>query len=361
LRGAAILLVWLFHYGWDFFDFRPGSLGAYLLTPLRLAWSGVDLFFVLSGFLIARFLVAHRDTKDLRRHFLYRRAFRILPVYLPMFALFLGGVVLHRQGIIDMPKLFGSADGLWTYALFLQNFWYALHGVQLNFFSVSWSLSIECQFYLVFPFVVLAIRDNRKLMLILSVLAILAPLQRMGLEFIAPEVARSANNVLPTARTEGLALGALIAVWERMAYRDSGRRSGTHVACCLLLVSTVLMALAVIRSGMYGPLLYTVTAVYYAALLFAVRCDVRPLVRFFSQGWLRGLGKISYSAYLVHMPVLGLLAAISGFPDVDLVGPKPRWITGAATMITLILSVALFKWIEGPANEFARRQFRFGD
>lgn len=353
LRGAAIALVLLFHYGWGFFRFEPGSLGAYLSTPIRLAWSGVDLFFVLSGYFICGILLAARDSPNYYAAFYCRRALRILPLYCAMLVLFFAGVTLHRSGAIGAPRLFGEAAALWTYPFFLQNFLFALHGPQLNFLSVSWSLAIEEQFYLLFPLLIRKVRAGRVLALALTVIAVLAPLSRWVTESLAPGAAASANYVLPTARMDALAMGALIALWERHRTGES-ERLARLAAYLLLPAATVFMAWEVIVPGIFGPMLYTVTAMFYASLLLALRLGAPPLGWLFRRAWLQALGRISYCLYLVHIPVLGTLCVVAGLPDIALVGEKPRWITLCALAVSLAIAAASFRWFERPALEFFR-------
>src|SRR6266446_4286628 len=81
LRGIAILLVIVWHYAVELFAREPGSTAAYGLAVLRLSWSGVDLFFVLSGFLIGGILIDNRGARNYFRVFYFRRVCRIVPLY----------------------------------------------------------------------------------------------------------------------------------------------------------------------------------------------------------------------------------------------------------------------------------------
>src|SRR5947209_14444099 len=117
LRGIAILMVVASHYGAGV-AVAPGSLGSYALVPfLRLGWSGVDLFFVLSGFLICRWLLERGPSAE----FYLRRAARTLPLYSLMLALFICGVSAERGELLHLPHLFGNAQYLWSYFALQQN------------------------------------------------------------------------------------------------------------------------------------------------------------------------------------------------------------------------------------------------
>ena len=120
-----------------------------------MMWSGVDLFFVLSGFLITGILRDQRSSSRYWRTFYLRRACRVLPLY----AILLGGFALAIAfGASNVPGLwwlFYTPMPLWSYATFTQNFFMAVAGgTGANWMGVSWSLAVEEQFYLVLPLVV---------------------------------------------------------------------------------------------------------------------------------------------------------------------------------------------------------------
>jgi peptidoglycan/LPS O-acetylase OafA/YrhL len=156
LRGIAILLVMAFHR----VLLHPGSLERSLLGRLGLCgWVGVDLFFVLSGFLITGILFDTKDRPDYFRRFYFRRTVRIFPLYYGFLLGVLGlGVALQATG----RSPFGWGDFwrnqlvLWTYttnlAFAAAGEWYAL-APMLTLTSL-WSLAIEEQFYLVWPLLI---------------------------------------------------------------------------------------------------------------------------------------------------------------------------------------------------------------
>ena len=104
----------------------------------------MDLFFVLSGFLIGGILLDTRDSPNYFRTFYARRFFRIVPLYVAVLCIALAA----NHGKIDeqIPTV--------TYFLFLQNFWMALHGTFGYLLSPTWSLAVEEQFYLTLPGIV---------------------------------------------------------------------------------------------------------------------------------------------------------------------------------------------------------------
>ena len=146
LRAIAVLMVVSWHY--IGLPAGGGSISGsgllyYLFRPGR---SGVDLFFVLSGFLITSILIERRGAANYFQVFYARRALRILPVYaLMIFAFILGRKFAQR------PDIFGTEFRLWSYLLFLQNVEMArFNSYGVDFLAATWSLAIEEQFYLFF-------------------------------------------------------------------------------------------------------------------------------------------------------------------------------------------------------------------
>ncbi|MES2605899.1 MAG: acyltransferase, partial [Pseudomonadota bacterium] len=187
LRGFAILMVLVWHCVAGFTTTEPGSFAAYLLVPFRLTWSGVDLFFVLSGYLIGGILLDTRQAPGYFQRFFLRRAFRILPVYYVVWCLFALGVWAHRANVISNDFLFEHSADLFWYPLFLQN-WaiVAEKEFAINALSVSWSLCIEEQFYLLFPFLLRFMPSSGKLCLVLASLIVAALLLRASIVVFYP-------------------------------------------------------------------------------------------------------------------------------------------------------------------------------
>src|SRR5882762_4774863 len=126
IRGIAIGMVLIAHF--FLVVSRPGSPLAYALVPLRLDWSGVDLFFVLSGFLIGGILLDAREASNYFKVFYTRRFFRIIPLYTAclvgafgLYLLALGGIANRIAWMYDGKLPWG------LYPLFLQNFWMAAY------------------------------------------------------------------------------------------------------------------------------------------------------------------------------------------------------------------------------------------
>ena len=150
IRGIAIGMVVLYHYFFLTVVTIPGSTWAYVLAGGRLAWTGVDLFFVLSGFLIGGILIDARESSNYFKVFYARRFYRILPLYAVWFVGVQLMVLAIRFGIATKSGWFLEDRLLpYPYALFLQNFWMAdANTVGGPTSGGTWSLAIEEQFYL---------------------------------------------------------------------------------------------------------------------------------------------------------------------------------------------------------------------
>jgi peptidoglycan/LPS O-acetylase OafA/YrhL len=148
IRGFAILLVLCYHYIAVPIPVNARPELLFIRQILSNAWSGVDLFFVLSGFLITGILIDHRDAGNYFKVFYIRRINRIFPLYYFFLILFL---VLQRWesqlGFVS-ENLFDNSLPIFPYFLYLQNFVMAVRGDYGNeFLAMTWSLAVEEQFY----------------------------------------------------------------------------------------------------------------------------------------------------------------------------------------------------------------------
>lgn len=140
LRAIAILLVMIFHFG--------QGLPSWLEPVKQIGWTGVDLFFVLSGYLIGfQLLKEYKQTSEISfRKFYLKRFFRIIPVYIAVLVLYYS-LPNMREGS-GMPPL-------WRFLTFTQNL--GLNAQTQKSFSHAWSLCIEEQFYLLLPITIMAV------------------------------------------------------------------------------------------------------------------------------------------------------------------------------------------------------------
>jgi peptidoglycan/LPS O-acetylase OafA/YrhL len=294
LRGLAILLVLVCH---------AASVFPHWAVPVASqGWIGVDLFFVLSGFLITGILWDSREKPGYFVSFYGRRILRIWPAYIILlaFAFFLLPIA---KRIVGGPALEFPSEtlGLWPYLVMIQNlFSKALMASAV--LNVTWSLAIEEQFYVVWPAFIRYVPWRAALpFLVASILA--APLLRIwAMHQGYPQLAIYMN---PLTHGDGLLCGAVAAIWLRI--RKLKRR---HLLVAGVALMGVGMAIfvpicpAIITSQYCHPLVFTATALSSTGLLLVALVSEntgRTLHRrLFMNRIIAFFGYISYSLYLYH-------------------------------------------------------------
>ncbi len=363
LRGVAILLVITWHYAQN--TTLPLFLTGHPLPQhlLIYAWSGVDLFFVLSGLLIGGILMDQRATPAYFRTFYIRRGLRILPLYAVTLALYIAELAL----LTPLPGtafgwLFGDPLPTLSYLTFTQNFAMAAENrFGAHWVAVTWSLAVEEQFYLLLPLLIRFVpRDRLPQVLIAGIVA--AP-------FIRAALAASVASVIPPyvllpARMDALLLGVLIA--DRLRLPGHGALLERHrrwlwVASGVALA--VILALALRREQIGGRWMnwfgYSAFAVFYAAVVTLVMLRAGSAIfagRTLAP--LRAAGLGCFSLYLFHQPVLGLLLSqAGGAPRVT--GWHDVAALGIACAALCAIAWASWRCVEQPAHRYGRR-FRYG-
>jgi peptidoglycan/LPS O-acetylase OafA/YrhL len=312
VRGLAILLVMLLHFSAYGHELpRSGLLVDQLYYRVAAAgWIGVDLFFVLSGFLITGILYDAKGSPHYFRNFYIRRTLRIFPLYYGALILFL--VILPRlwpdhSGLRSM-----QSDGAW-YWTYLSNVKIATDGwPQFGAIGHFWSLAVEEQFYLLWPLVVLAF-SRRQLQMICLICLVVAVAARVVLN------ARGNNPaafVFTPARMDALAAGAYVALAARGT--EGLRRLARFALPAAALMVVLAMVIFTIRNGFaaYDPVVstigHTIIALLFAAVLVLVLTLSRKtlLVRVFDSRPLRFFGRYSYGIYVFHHPLLFLFSGV---------------------------------------------------
>jgi peptidoglycan/LPS O-acetylase OafA/YrhL len=307
LRGIAIFLV-LIHHFWP----KHGRLAEYGALP-AMGWIGVDLFFVISGFLITGILLDTREDPGYYRNFYARRALRILPLYY----LFVCGVFvvypLSFSHDFDLTAFRQETRSPFWYLCYVSNFPTAITGEQ-PFWMLHplWSLAIEEQFYILFPLLVAALRP-RQLAIVLVSLLVLAPLFRL-----ASYVYRPGNWYLPfeatPARVDVLAWGCLLALDLRRGNRWlTPRIAGAVLAVAMLLLLGTAALTGLPHEGYFAQVWsYSVVALAWAALvLWTVLQRGRAPTAGLRLRPVRHLGKICYGLYLLHLPAEDSILRVS--------------------------------------------------
>lgn len=313
LRAIAVLLVLARHIARPVQERDPGLLVAFgydFATPLLNGWVGVDLFFVLSGFLISRHLLARRRQGRALAFgpYLTARALRILPAYLAVLGLVLAGAFPFYAPEPDMRSVL-------VHLAILQDY------LGSDIVVAFWSLGVEEKFYLCAPFLVWAaarMRGGRRYAL-LGALVLLPTLLRGATFALGPEVdtyqALFERFRSPFHLTfDGLAAGVFVAFLQADGLL---RRLGSGPRRTILAASLGLVSLLMLHAPMMariGPFDATVQPLLIAlgmggVLLALLDRDAPP-------GWLGArplfvVAVLSYTLYLVHMPLIPLATVVS--------------------------------------------------
>jgi peptidoglycan/LPS O-acetylase OafA/YrhL len=355
LRGMAIGLVLVWHYlGFPLDpEIAPGA--SFLRQSLSLAWSGVDLFFVLSGFLIGGILLDNREAPRYFQAFYARRACRIFPLYFGW--LLVSMVVLTAAPLLleSTPSwLFSEPVPAWAYAIFGQNYVMALvDGFGSPWLAVTWSLAIEEQFYLLLPLLIRFL-PARRLPFYLGALALTAPvsLAVLGHEGGIP------GYVSTPCRMDSLMLGVLLAWFLR---REGGRqwamthRPHLYGALAILLAGAAWMSYIHELPAHLFPYRYSWLALLYGCvLLLAVTEERGPIAAVTRLRPLRWLGGLAYGVYIFHQPVQYVLHWLVRDQAPRLVILTDFWVMLASLAITLGVAVLSWRWFEKPILAFGQ-------
>jgi peptidoglycan/LPS O-acetylase OafA/YrhL len=355
IRGVAVLAVVFYHYtvigpGAEFHTWLYWGRAAF-----RLGWSGVDLFFVLSGFLIGGILLDARDSPRYFRTFYARRSYRILPLYFLWLALYpLAAAAYSRWGIPSLPEgpqFYLRWSVHWVFLQTLAYFYLPYRTVAYFWLGPTWTLAIEEQFYLmVAPLVRLL--TPRRLFHFLLALLLICPLLRLSGHF---NWFHSYRFIPPTlARSDSFAAGILAA----MAWKTPDVRAWLVAHKKLLSWTLAVLFL--------GPLIFTkwsassedvfalafkleFLAIFFALLILTVLANRTGwLARLMRNSVLREFGRLSYCIYLIHFAVMAASCAffLHDVPRLDT--PASFGAMGFAFVLTYCLAWLSWKYFEGP-------------
>lgn len=349
MRTVAILIVFLSHAG---------------LSHVVPGLFGVTVFFFLSGYLITTLLRMECEKHggaNLRQFFL-RRTLRILPPFYLILA-----VIALLTFLSVLPGGF-HGQALAAQALFAANYWEIFGGVQPPGTEILWSLAVEEHFYLVFPFLYLAMcrfmpeRRHQFALLMTLCAAVLAWRMLLVHQFSAIDL-RSGSAHHPRTchatdtRLDGLLFGCALAVWGNPAL-DATRIRRSHwlwllLPSCLalLLVTFVIRSVPFRETWRYTLQGLALMPVFIAVIRYS---DALPL-RFLNWRWVSRLGVLSYAFYLTHALLLSLvshwLPAPEGLSQIQFMLLRGT----LAFLLTLAASWMMHQWVEKPFLRLRRR------
>jgi peptidoglycan/LPS O-acetylase OafA/YrhL len=325
IRAIAILSVILYHAG---------------VPILSGGFTGVDIFFVISGYLIGGHIFSEiRVGRFSFASFYQRRAKRILPAFYAVLCVtFVFGLLLLSP--IELTSYSASAIAALlsiSNVHFLRYSDYFQQSSELNPLLMTWSLAVEEQFYLVIPLIMLAVAKIRRSLLLPTILAacVVSFLFAWHQVHVAPD---RAFYLLPSRGWE-LGAGVVLGVAESMRKQPLvSRRWAMPVG--LFGLASMLAPFFILKSSMPFPGPSASASVFGTALV--ISCPSSWInSKILSMRWLVFIGRISYSWYLWHWPLLAFLRVATG-------GPLPATARVVAVSLSFGLAVLSYYWIEQP-------------
>lgn len=356
VRGIAIALVLVWHYVQNQINPMAGTYLFDIKNLLVFTWSGVDLFFVLSGFLIGGILLDNRDSENYFKTFYIRRACRIFPIYYLFILILVLATHLGIQGYPSIAWVFDLKNmPLWSYATFTQNILMVINNeAGPPWLNVTWSLAVEEHFYLFLPLIVRYVKKDQ-LPIVLLWFIISAPLLRAT----APGLSAYINAPW---RADSLLLGVLLAYgvrtpgfWEaaeKYRYVIYSAFSGLVIIVGIMALNTLL------KLG--GAITHLVYAGLYTLLLLIILMSQNGLLsRFLRMRILVWLGTISYGVYLLHQGMSSVLHGLIRLDYPAMVDLKSIGVTLLALALTLLISHISYYYFEKRIIRFSHA-FKYG-
>jgi peptidoglycan/LPS O-acetylase OafA/YrhL len=354
LRGIAVSLVLIWHFFGAVIDQNLGLWAKYVYWITIFGRTGVDLFFVLSGFLITGIILDRKQGfKNFLMSFYIRRVLRIVPSYLVLVVVF--WIIVFST---SATPAFNADTPIWYHLLFIQNVWMTLNNIWgPGAISVTWSVAIEEQYYIVFPFVALLLSRDR-LVKLLCFVAIFSCFFRLWvwLRFGNP----FAMYVFTLSRLDGLAFGGLLACfWRTDAFINLSNRNKKTISNALVgFVCVIPFFLFSIKKdlpmnmALWGHTYLTL--LYSSALLFILINLGSTKLSWLRDYRLAKLGALSYTVYLVHPLFISSVFLLWGKSE-KLGSIFDLLLFLFAFLLCLMYSFVRFTFLEKPATNFGKR------
>jgi len=354
LRGLAVGMVLAWHFigipAWA----SEGRAFQALFRIFLFGGAGVNLFFVLSGFLITRIIISRKQSNTrFLQAFYARRALRILPPYLLLVAIF--WAVVWISGVQN--NVFNDKIPIWQFLTFTQNFWMAENASYgPDGISVTWSVAIEEQYYLVFPLLALMLPKSR-LPAFLACIAITSVVWRACIYTLDP------SNNFPAelgtlARLDGLAIGGLIAcAFDNSHWTKWLRENLAGLRRAMLWTFVVLFFVRRDSGSVMAYIGHTVLNISSALVITNILLHLGSTsvwMRALRSRGLRFLGQISYSLYLFHPIILATTFLVTGHPKTLAGWPQVLLIIGSF-LLSLVFCHLLFYRFEKRLIDFGRK------
>jgi peptidoglycan/LPS O-acetylase OafA/YrhL len=314
VRGVAVLLVLFYHFTmfgrlWFLVDrgaaWEQGVTRSIAFVAMS-GWTGVDLFFVLSGYLITTILLGQKGRPHFFRNFYARRAARILPLYYAFLAGYAVYIVVFdpEMGLraLTWPLVFGTNLAIG----------FGGDGAVAHSLQHLWSLAVEEQFYLLFPLLVATVSTE-----VLRLVCAVGIVGSLLFRWVAWDAVPLCAYLTP-ARFDGLLVGALVASLLDPRRATASSPSLRRYAGWALALTSLAVSVVVMQAGSYATgrpeidFVGRTPLVLFFGALVAV-CVVAPrtiIARALAIAPLRFFGRYSYAMYVLHMPVFAALSAL---------------------------------------------------
>jgi len=336
LRGIAIIIVLLFHYLNNSFCNNVGlnSLEKWISKITSFGWAGVNLFFVISGFLIGSILLKNKDSKNYFQTFYIRRFLRIVPLYYTFLIVFLFfNFLLANSELI----LFEKPIPIWHYFLFFQNFSMSHFGnFGPNALTPTWSLAIEEQFYLIAPIMVFFLRRN--ILLIVSICLIFSSI---FFRVLSNNWYMEYTHIF--SRIDSLLIGLIIAIINLKSKGIENYFKTRSMVIYMLIFIVLLVAFLFI-----SQINHTLISYFFGGvLIFSLRIkESSYYYKIIVNKTTLYFGKYSFFIYLFHQLINGLLFGFIYNCNPVLNSVVDYLIEVLAILITMSLATVSFKFFE---------------
>lgn len=358
VRGFAIISVFIYHFfaGWNHWQ----GIGSIALGHLlRAGYLGVDLFFVLSGYLITGVLLKSRDGQHRWRNFFARRTLRIFPAYYVVLLLsftlvpWLDARLATPQG--PLPK---ELVHNWPWFVsYLSNYHLTYqHGYPVGL-SLTWTLSVEEQFYLVWPWLIWFVPTHLLMRAFIGVVLV-STASKVGCYFM--DYPDDSLRYFTSNCMDRFAVGGALAFATQK--KELSKSIGTTIVRGgLWLFAPILVVSATFRDKpdiLTGLLIRDFASAWVSASLIVVATHSQnhPLKKLFEWRPLCGVGKYSYGLYLVHAPIIGWWQASEVPSPLSLaLVVDYAWRFTGASLASLLVAYLLYRAVEQPLLGLASR------
>ncbi len=349
IRGVAILLVISFHYINNQLVESTNFFGKIMAKATGFGWVGVDLFFVLSGFLIGSVLLNSKISSNYFSTFYTRRIVRIIPNYFLFITIFL---LIIKSGYFDKNYFLtgNNVIPIWSYYFMIHNFFmFGSQNLGNDSVCITWSIGIEEQFYLIIPFLLWKL-NSKWIPYLMIAIVFIAIISRMQYDHWIE------RYVILNCRADSLSLGVLVA-WFNFEY--SLTEEIPKIKKILVFVLLFVMGFCGIIHLIYGDLgvfKHTLFSIIFAiSILFALGMNQNLYGKILRNKVLCWVGSISYSLYLFHYMILGLVHHFDGKNGIIINNIKDVILTLIAFIITFGFSSLVYSYLEIPMIKIGKK------